>query len=309
MQKTSFPVEILIHDDASTDGTADVIKKHAQKYPNLITPIYQEVNQYSRGVRPIFKFVFPQARGKYIALCEGDDYWTDLYKLQKQVDFLEANKKFDFIYTDVDFYYQNSNTFKHSVFKNNFVYRVKDFEDHLLNKGYLAPCTWLFHKKYLPDSSYLYVDGSFAMMLDIFRKGNVAYLDEVTAVYRVNDGSASRPNGIEKQYNYQKGVFQVQKDYIEKYNVDEQLKKQIYFNTYIILLKNALQLNDQLFIDEIKAYYSANFIDISPMVDMCRENLHLENQSAKINQSHAYKIGKLLLKPFSRIRKYLYQNI
>ena len=92
MQKTNVPIEIIIHDDASTDGTTEIIKEYSIKFPNIIIPIIQTENQYSKGVRGIAaRFTFPRARGKYIALCEGDDYWTDPYKLQKQVDFLEAN--------------------------------------------------------------------------------------------------------------------------------------------------------------------------------------------------------------------------
>src|SRR5690554_704430 len=94
-QKTSFNFEIIIHDDASTDATASIVKKYEQEHPNLIKAIYQKENQYSQGIKPWPNFVFPIARGKYIALCEGDDYWTDPYKLQKQVDFLEANPEYN----------------------------------------------------------------------------------------------------------------------------------------------------------------------------------------------------------------------
>lgn len=92
-QKTSFEYEILVHDDASTDGTADIIREFEMKYPNLIKPIYQTENQYSKG--GISKFQYPRAKGDYIAFCEGDDYWTDEYKLQKQFDALEAYPEID----------------------------------------------------------------------------------------------------------------------------------------------------------------------------------------------------------------------
>ena len=92
MQKTTFPIEVIIHDDCSTDGTREIIEEYSRKYPDIIFPIFQTENQYSNGVRGFMaRFNFPRCRGKYIALCEGDDYWTDPYKLQKQVDFLEAN--------------------------------------------------------------------------------------------------------------------------------------------------------------------------------------------------------------------------
>lgn len=90
MQKTDFKYEILIHDDASTDRTAEIILEYEKAYPNLIKPIYQTENQYSRGI-PFEDFNFNRAEGKYIAFCEGDDFWTDPYKLQKQVDYMESH--------------------------------------------------------------------------------------------------------------------------------------------------------------------------------------------------------------------------
>jgi glycosyltransferase involved in cell wall biosynthesis len=87
-QKTNFPFEIVIHDDCSTDGTREIIEEYSQKFPDIIFPMFQHENQYSKGIRGMMaRFNFPRCRGKYIALCEGDDYWTDPYKLQKQLGF------------------------------------------------------------------------------------------------------------------------------------------------------------------------------------------------------------------------------
>jgi glycosyltransferase involved in cell wall biosynthesis len=98
-QRTNFDYEILIYDDASNDGTREIIEEYSLRHPN-IKAICQSENQYSKGVRGIMaRFNFPRARGKYIALCEGDDYWTDPYKLQKQVDFLEQNPDFSICWT------------------------------------------------------------------------------------------------------------------------------------------------------------------------------------------------------------------
>lgn len=96
MQVTNFPFEVLIHDDASTDNTANIIREYEAKYPDVIKPIYQSENQYSKGVKIGLTYLYPKAKGKYIAECEGDDYWTDPLKLQKQVDFLEKNLEFSF---------------------------------------------------------------------------------------------------------------------------------------------------------------------------------------------------------------------
>ena len=104
IQKTDFPFEILVHDDASTDKSALIISEYTEKYPSLFLPIYQKENQYSKGVKVSDTFQYPRAKGKYIALCEGDDYWTDPMKLQKQVDFLEANPEYGLVYSKVKVY-------------------------------------------------------------------------------------------------------------------------------------------------------------------------------------------------------------
>ena len=93
IQKTTFPIEILIHDDASSDGTADIIRKYASKYSELIKPVFQEENQYSKGISITMRYQIPRAQGKYLAFCEGDDYWTDPEKLQKQYDYMERHEE------------------------------------------------------------------------------------------------------------------------------------------------------------------------------------------------------------------------
>lgn len=92
-QKTSFKYEIIVHDDASTDNTAEIIKAYQRKYPNLFKVIIQEKNIYSQNIDSM-TYIEKLIDGKYIALCEGDDYWTDERKLQKQVEFLENNNDY-----------------------------------------------------------------------------------------------------------------------------------------------------------------------------------------------------------------------
>lgn len=96
-QETSFPYEVIVHDDCSDDGTADIVAKYAAEYPDLVLPVFEKENQYSKGV-PIYKeIVRPLAQGKYIAFCEGDDYWIDARKLQAQFDFMESNPDYSLV--------------------------------------------------------------------------------------------------------------------------------------------------------------------------------------------------------------------
>lgn len=114
-QQTNFPFEIVIHDDASTDGTREIIKEYVAKYPDIIFPVFQTENQYSRGIRGLpSRYNYPRCRGRYIAICEGDDYWTDPLQLQKQVDFLEAHEDYVMTYHDMDVVEQHGSILQQS---------------------------------------------------------------------------------------------------------------------------------------------------------------------------------------------------
>lgn len=106
MQKTNFLYEIIINDDASTDGTRGIIEEYARKYPN-IQPVFHKENEYQKGKRNmIIRYLLPLVKGKYIALCDGDDFWTDETKLQKQVDFLEANVDYSLVFHPVKVFFE-----------------------------------------------------------------------------------------------------------------------------------------------------------------------------------------------------------
>ena len=96
MQQTNFSFEVLVYDDASTDGTSAIIEEYAAKYPNIFKPTLYKENNYSKGLGYVGLYTgIKEAKGKYVAYCEGDDYWTDPLKLQKQVDFLEAHPEYE----------------------------------------------------------------------------------------------------------------------------------------------------------------------------------------------------------------------
>ena len=99
-QEAPFSIEILVHDDASTDGTQEILREYARRYPDVVKPLFETENQYSKGVAIDPTFNYPRARGKYIALCEGDDLWSDPHKLRRQVDYMEAHPDCTFCFTN-----------------------------------------------------------------------------------------------------------------------------------------------------------------------------------------------------------------
>jgi len=308
MQKTKFPIELIIGEDCSTDNTRKICLEYKEKYPDRIKLLLPEKNL---GAQQNFLETVNVCQGKYIALCEGDDYWTDSYKLQKQVDFLEANEDYGFVYTDVDFFYQATKSFQKGVFKNNIIQRTHNFEEHLIRRGYLAPCTWIFRKELLAvvDWSLISTDGTFAIMLDWFKNTKVYFYDEVTAVYRVSEGTASRPTDLKKRYNYEKGVFETQKIYIERYNVTKCISNYICTDAYFRLLRFAIEIQDTDFITEAETFFAKNSLDFKVFLDSCTklsilyEDINkLHKELDKVRVSKAYRLGKFLLKPFSIIK-------
>lgn len=256
MQKTSFKFEVIVHDDASTDGTTEILKEYALKFPDIIKPIIETENQYIKiGFSGILALMHQRSRGKYIAFCEGDDYWTDSLKLQKQVDFLEQNSNYGLVYTNVDFYYQKENRYERKKITDGTLKQSFDFESHLLNKGYIAPCTWLLRKELITnDNKNSYVDTTFPLALDIYAVSKIYFLDDSTAVYRVLPESASHSKSLLKQYSFAIGIFQIQKDYIAKYKITDKVKEIVYLNTYKKLLSKAIVLENNNFVTEAINY-------------------------------------------------------
>lgn len=118
MQKTNFRFEAIVHDDCSTDGSRKIIEEYADKYPEIIKPIYETENQYSKNDGSLRKIVNARLTGKYIALCEGDDYWIDPLKLQKEVDYLESHLDVGMCFTNFDVKYEGTGVVKISALTN-----------------------------------------------------------------------------------------------------------------------------------------------------------------------------------------------
>lgn len=185
-QKTNFKYEILVHDDASTDRTAEIIKNYVAKYPELIKPIYEETNQYSISHDLVDAIQVARVKGKYIALCEGDDYWIDAYKLQKQYDLLENNPEVDIcataaIVVEADTKKEIS---RKEPFKDNQIIPVQDVikggggyvaTNSLMYRTCLEKNKPLFRKKW---------DYDYALQIHGSLRGGMLYLSDCTAAYR-----------------------------------------------------------------------------------------------------------------------------
>ena len=114
MQKTNFRFQAVVHDDASTDGTTEIVREYAEKYPDIIVPMYEEENRWSKHDGTLLTCMLPYLKGKYIAECEGDDYWTDPLKLQKQVDFMESHEDYSICIHNAKTSYSDGNFSRYS---------------------------------------------------------------------------------------------------------------------------------------------------------------------------------------------------
>jgi glycosyltransferase involved in cell wall biosynthesis len=180
IQKTNFAIEIIIHDDASTDDTAKIINEYAAKHPNLILTIFQKINQYSKGIKPWPNFVFPKARGKYIALCEGDDYWTDPLKLQNQVDFLEKNNGYGGVAENAKVLYDSGKLADFGIKKS----RALRMEEIISCRQFATASLVFRNNNEFPESFNNLVVGDTPLVVLIQSKAPIYYNNKTSSVYR-----------------------------------------------------------------------------------------------------------------------------
>ena len=211
MQKTNFDYEVLIHDDASTDGTDDIIREYAQKYPAIIKPIFEKENQYSKGIPISATYNYPRVKGKYVAVCEGDDYWTDPYKLQKQVDYMENHPECVIVHTG--FYYLRKDKIVLAQRERENVNKISDSKIlfNLLNgNNYrIQTCTALYRfSAYLEvfprleRIRKLFLMGDTPLWVNLLQCGTIHYIDSPTSVYRIGENSSSHPNSLKSIFRF-----------------------------------------------------------------------------------------------------------
>lgn len=196
-QKTSFPFVIFIHDDCSTDNTTNIIKEYKNKYPNIINSVFEEENQWSKNDESLSQIIRENIHTKYVAICEGDDYWIDENKLEKQILYLEKHPEFSLSITNGRVFDVKNDKYE-SIFMDE---KEKEFgsSNQIIS---LANCASLM---FPPTASYVYkydfgrefenvpscFNGDMRLRLYYMTRGNCYYLKDDTVVYRKNvTGSA-----------------------------------------------------------------------------------------------------------------------
>lgn len=201
MQQTNFPFVAVVHDDASTDHSADIIREYAEKYPDIIKPIYETENQYSKHDGSLTRIVNEACMGKYVALCEGDDFWTNPHKLQLQYDAMESHPECTICLSKVTFADRNGNSLGTTIPFGSMVKEgIVNVETLTHTEFYFGK--WCFHtssffirhdmfpvrdrlqSNELKDFPY----GDMPLLLSCLISGPGYFVDQITGYYRTDSG-------------------------------------------------------------------------------------------------------------------------
>jgi glycosyltransferase involved in cell wall biosynthesis len=209
MQRTDFSFEIIIHDDASTDMTADIIREYERKYPGVIKPIYQTENQYSKGVN-VLLLTFKKSKGRYIALCEGDDYWTDPLKLQKQIAEMEKHSECHISFHPAVIKWDDGSRANQKLGSHSQKNKIFTIEKVILGGGEFMPTNSIIvNKLSIPRITSFFEIAKDAPVGDYYiqilgaENGGALYISDVMSVYRAGvSGSWSKRIKKSPEYYY-----------------------------------------------------------------------------------------------------------
>ena len=211
-QETEYPFEIIVRDDASTDGTSEIAREYAEKYPDIVIPLIQEENLFSQGrILESYEQMFNMSRGKYVAICEGDDFWTDMGKLQLQVGFLEAHPDCSLCCT-ASYYANEDGTIRQDrVFRRFTEDRELTMED-LIRGWSAATNTVVYRKSCMKDMHIPFrqecVNEDYARMVYLALQGKVWYLDRITGAYRVGAAGSFSQQAAKNPELYKKRTLE-----------------------------------------------------------------------------------------------------
>lgn len=237
MQKTNFDFEIVIGDDVSTDGTREIVKEYASRFPDLIRLNLRDKRGTGIPGKENFMSTLEMCDGEYITLCDGDDYWTDPLKLQKQVDFLEQNKEYSICFHNVKYIDISGGETKHKNFNSGSIEKTFTIED--LSSGNFIDAPSVIFKnndKILPSWFKYSPIGDYPLHMINASFGLIKYFPEEMAVYRVGSGVWSTKSNIEQTVNAMFCMTLLMSHFKSNITVFENLKKQ-YDNFKAILSK------------------------------------------------------------------------
>lgn len=217
-QKCNFDYEIILVDDASSDHSPQIIEHYAKQFPEKIKAVFHQENL---GITKTWIEACKLAQGDYIARCDGDDYWIDEYKLQKQVDILDKSETSSWSCSDFDIISESGELRHKEAIKNGIIRKMSSFEEMLAFRGMTMSSTWLVDRKLMlkvneaitPDA----VDDTFCLQLELFMKTELTFLPEATTVYRLHEGSDSHPASVEKMSKRFEKLQETQEEYLDKY--------------------------------------------------------------------------------------------
>lgn len=236
-QQTDFPFVAIVHDDASTDNTAEILKEYADKYPNIIFPLFEKENQYSKGngaINDIMVAAIKVTGAEYISMCECDDYWIENSKLQIQANYLDNNKKFGMCYSFCKILENTSiNTKVFGGFH-------CSFDDLLINGNCIpTPTTFLRTNLYIEylksvcPEEHLWKMGDYPIWLYIARFSLIKCLPQIVGIYRKLEESASHTKNISKKIEFDKSYRDIKLYFNKRYNCDNKRTQRIINYKYL----------------------------------------------------------------------------
>lgn len=233
MQKCDFDIELIIANDCSPDNTDEVVRKIIHDHPNANWIKYTKHNE-NKGMMSNFIWAMRQAEGKYIALCEGDDYWIDPLKLQKQVDFLENNEEYVCCLTESFVGDSRENNKFSKISKNSDISSV-----NILVESFFATNTFVFRNNTIDISNKIFLEAPLGDTLILYLlslKGKIKYLTSITGYYRKHIGGvytgADYFTKIERQIDFYKLLLSY------KYLMHEKLINKLINSMYLDLAYN-----------------------------------------------------------------------
>jgi len=247
-QNVNFDFEIIIGDDFSTDNTRYILNEFMNKYPEIIRLQLWNSNV---GANLNWLTIMSQANGKYIANCDGDDFWTNQNKLKIQIEYLQDHPDCGLVWTDFITVDEQSVTLKNQDIKRPTQF---DFLSIIKSKPFLAPSSWLFRsnfKVHLLDHHYTTnCDGTFAFALDIASHSKISYIPLITTAYRVHNKSQTNYLNLYSKFKFSKGLHDIQMYYCNKYHTSFDIAKTLKCKHYKSGLPYSLILNDENFLNE-----------------------------------------------------------